>query len=447
MKKTIKLVQNKFPKKLIVRSSSKSRNFLHESEEEITNHSDSELADNYFRQFLDWVKNNRRNYPRIFQLFEKDIKDWNSINSGEEWTQLVIDAADMLFATNMSSNIQNLNEGYMGFDLIIQEESGKCYPTELIYPLIAGTKWVLIGDQAQLPPFEYRTIREKVFENLASFDIEKKKQLFPSEKIFDEFTEETDNMIKLFNYIFDKCNEQKEVKYKANTILNNQYRLPPKISDLISSIFYKQIGNFIIETESPPSDWILNPVKFQNHELIWLNTENNPANFEKKGSRYYNLHEVNVIKKLIDNLSFNSKYKKPEISIITPYNQQKEHLEAQLPKKLPSDSEIDIRNSIYSVDSFQGRESDLIIISLVRNNSNTKSLNSIFGFISEKERLNVMLSRSMCAMIVVGNIDLWKEMRGLDSAERLFEVAEFFEKNGLVIKSNDFIEGGKNGRK
>jgi superfamily I DNA and/or RNA helicase len=55
---------------------------------------------------------------------------------------------------------------------------------------------------------------------------------------------------------------------------------------------------------------------------------------------------------------------------------------------------------INTVDSFQGQERDIIIVSTVRANNKER-----LGFITDERRINVTLTRSKFLMIIVGHGD------------------------------------------
>jgi len=99
------------------------------------------------------------------------------------------------------------------------------------------------------------------------------------------------------------------------------------------------------------------------------------------------------------------KEEKPKITVLTPYTKQVSELKSRVPQDV----------GVFTIDSFQGRESDLIIFSTVRCN-----VERDIGFVEDERRLNVMWTRAKLALIVVGdretlveNSGLWK--KALDS--------------------------------
>ncbi|KAI8920581.1 P-loop containing nucleoside triphosphate hydrolase protein [Entophlyctis helioformis] len=82
-----------------------------------------------------------------------------------------------------------------------------------------------------------------------------------------------------------------------------------------------------------------------------------------------------------------------DIAVITPYNAQVALLRAMLRDTYP-DLEIG------SVDGFQGREKDAVVISLVRSNPDGD-----VGFLADRRRLNVAITRPRRHLCIVGNAE------------------------------------------
>ena len=85
--------------------------------------------------------------------------------------------------------------------------------------------------------------------------------------------------------------------------------------------------------------------------------------------------------------------KAEQIGIITPYEGQRCYIVSHISKNIGI-TEIEVA----SVDSFQGREKDYIILSCVRSNDH----NGI-GFLDDPRRLNVALTRARYGLVIVGN--------------------------------------------
>jgi len=68
---------------------------------------------------------------------------------------------------------------------------------------------------------------------------------------------------------------------------------------------------------------------------------------------------------------------------------------------------------VGTVDSFQGSEADLVIVSLVRNNP--RAGGAALGFLRDRRRINVALSRAKWQLVLVGSLDFLKEaVRGVN---------------------------------
>ena len=90
---------------------------------------------------------------------------------------------------------------------------------------------------------------------------------------------------------------------------------------------------------------------------------------------------------------------KPEqIGIITPYEGQRAYVvqHMQFNGSMPRDLYQELE--VASVDAFQGREKDFIILSCVRANEHQG-----IGFLNDARRLNVALTRAKFGLVIIGN--------------------------------------------
>ncbi|KAJ8912038.1 hypothetical protein NQ315_000531, partial [Exocentrus adspersus] len=120
-------------------------------------------------------------------------------------------------------------------------------------------------------------------------------------------------------------------------------------------------------------------------------------------SNYRNLQEVDVIYKLLETLAKRVRSSCVySIGVITPYRAQMELL---LAKTSPIRFGANVSLTVNTVDSFQGMENDVIIISCVRYTSNY--------FLQNEQRLNVALTRARQALYIIGNYSLFKHCKPL----------------------------------
>eukprot|EP00088_Acartia_fossae_P006397 TRINITY_DN12950_c0_g1_i6.p1 TRINITY_DN12950_c0_g1~~TRINITY_DN12950_c0_g1_i6.p1 ORF type:complete len:989 (-),score=212.71 TRINITY_DN12950_c0_g1_i6:60-3026(-) len=106
--------------------------------------------------------------------------------------------------------------------------------------------------------------------------------------------------------------------------------------------------------------------------------------------------------------------KEDDIAIITPYNLQVETIRMNLHTQ---HNNIEV----HSVDGFQGREKEVVILSLVRSNPNKE-----VGFLAEKRRLNVAVTRARRQVILICDSDT------VSSDKFLAGLIEYMSENGRV---------------
>jgi len=197
------------------------------------------------------------------------------------------------------------------------------------------------------------------------------------------------------------------------TFLNTQYRMPPQIGEFISQRVYEG------KLKSNPR----HPVKSGTIACYFVDVNNGVEQLDKDGKSSFNQQEVEAIIPLAQHLQDED----TPYRIITPYDAQRSALEKAL------DGEgVDWHNKCFNVDSFQGNEDTVIIISLVR----TKAL----GFLTNWRRTNVMLTRCKRRMYIVSS-KAFLEGKGADSLVGEM-AAELGKRPGAWLTLKD-LEGGK----
>eukprot|EP00834_Sanchytrium_tribonematis_P000879 NODE_18_length_47517_cov_0.674814.p1 type:complete len:2317 gc:universal NODE_18_length_47517_cov_0.674814:16848-9898(-) len=172
-------------------------------------------------------------------------------------------------------------------------------------------------------------------------------------------------------------------------ILDKQYRMPKLVGDLVSTHFYEGALKSHDDGQKFP---LWKDGFFE--ALTFVKVDHGKERKSEDGS-WYNEEEVAIVKELL--FRYKKYQKETSIGIITPYDSQRSELRKCV-------SKMNMSVSIDTVDSFQGREADLIIFTCVRANAHGN-----IGFLKNENRMNVALSRCKQSLVVVGNLKCLKK--------------------------------------
>jgi len=255
------------------------------------------------------------------------------------------------------------------FDVCIVDEASKATPTELLVPLAKAKRWVLVGDDRQLPPFVDRALTRP--EVLTKYDLTKE-QL--SETLFS----------RLKASLPDQCHVE----------LRTQHRMVPAIGNLISDCFYD--GHL----SSVEREWDSTFARILARPVVWLTTTRkaNRGELPASASSWVNRLEVRIVSELLDKLEscVTDSNRDYSVGVLAPYGAQKHALERALATRIDAGGRL--RLECNTVDAFQGREVDIAVFSVTRSNRKRK-----LGFLDEFRRLNVALSRAREYLVIVGD--------------------------------------------
>ncbi len=157
-------------------------------------------------------------------------------------------------------------------------------------------------------------------------------------------------------------------------LLDTQYRMREKIVGFSNSYFYDN------QLKTPPSKTTTD------EHLFFYDTAGTgyEEEREQEGSSYFNTGELELVSKIMTQLGLNE----ADTAFISPYSGQVAHAKVH---PLPV-------SRIASIDSFQGQENQVIILSLVRSNDKQE-----IGFLKDYRRMNVALTRAKEKLIVIGD--------------------------------------------
>ena len=297
------------------------------------------------------------------------------------------------------------------YDLVIIDEAARASASELSLAMQSGLRIILVGDHNQLPPLYMDPVITAVAQKLNTSEEEIRK---------------TD-----FERLYENVN---------GIMLNKQYRMIPPIGNIVSEVFYKKK----LETgRGVAPAWLNNlPVPW-NKAVTWIdtfgsNSSENLNDLKVKGK--YNQSEVNLTVKIIDDFILNNTLenllswykddgKVPPIGIITGYRKQKELLEIGLQNTTWFNSYKHLIR-IDTIDAYQGQESRLLILNLVRS-SDKKAI----GFMDRHYRINVALSRAKERLIIIGNTSVWGDTKHSDTP--VFKCLKYIE-NKTMENDQDY---------
>ncbi|CAF1514128.1 unnamed protein product [Adineta ricciae] len=246
-------------------------------------------------------------------------------------------------------------EPSLKFPFILIDEASQITEPNILISLVRITdQIVLVGDQKQLPPIIKMTDAKQLLER--SF--------------------------------FQRLLENLRI---SSIMLDTQYRMHPSLIDFPSRMFYKNLLRSGVTTKDRPTP---KEIQFIDQKIPLMFVDVDKGIETLQGSNIYNKREVEMVCQTIQTLLPSQKpdLSPMDIGVITPYTKQVKEIAEKLLNKTPKGVEV------RTVDGFQGREKEIILISLVRSNDENE-----IGFLTSEQRMNVLLTRAKRAMIVFGN--------------------------------------------
>lgn len=290
------------------------------------------------------------------ELSSNDEKKFKQLTRAAE--REILNNADVVCCTCVGAGDPRLSK--MKFRNVLIDESTQSAEPECMIPLVLGCKQVvLVGDHKQLGPVIMNKKAAKAGLNQSLFERLVRLGLTPIR-------------------------------------LNIQYRMHPCLSQFPSNMFYEgSLQNGVSAPSRIRKDvdfpWPVADMPM----MFWSNLGN--EEISASGTSYLNRTEAANVEKLVTRF-FKAGVRPADIGVITPYEGQRSYIVTTMQNTGTFKKDAYKEVEVASVDAFQGREKDFIVLSCVRSNDNQG-----IGFLSDPRRLNVALTRAKFGLVIIGN--------------------------------------------
>lgn len=289
-----------------------------------------------------------------------------------------------------------IGQGHIGiheniYDFVIIDEAARSISSELAIAMQSAKRVLLVGDHLQLPPLYSDAHKAALARRLGIHD--KRTEL--DEVLRSDFA-------RAFNSDYGR---------QTSATLLTQYRMAPPIGDLVSQIFYR--GQLKNGTRAIPNIYQGAPAALRS-PVTWLDTAKlgNYAHHQSdRGASIYNRCEADQVIDLLKQVSESgqfvtdlSKLKEKDdalIGVICMYSEQKRLIRQKFNQEIWHEGFKSLVK-IDTVDSYQGKENRIIIVSLTRSDKQRSP-----GFLRTPNRINVAISRAMDRLLILGNGEMW----------------------------------------
>lgn len=328
------------------------------------------------------------------------------------FTSFLARSSNVVAGTCVGVGKQALGIADVPYDWVIVDEAARASPMELVVAMQVGKRVLLVGDHLQLPPSYPRAVEKQAAQILGV-----------SRKDFRRIN----NFQRAFSSKYGQA---------VGRTMRIQYRMAASINRLVSHCFY----NDALEVgRAPPGPEYEKLPSFMQKQVVWVDTQDHGRGaFHRDAGTSEGalvneaeaLAVVDVVRAIVRSEGFINQVrscdgdKEPVIGIIAMYAAQRDLIRRKLEQ---ADWAVGLRDtySIGTVDSYQGKENRIIVLSVVRNNPSDPSV----GFLIDPERINVAMSRAKDRLVIVSSTPMW-QVHEDTPMKRVFDEVVNLEKAG-----------------
>ena len=352
----------------------------------------------------------------------------------EEYSMVVGATCQQAAGNQMSSlkQVAGLEHGSISFDTVVIDEAARANPLDLFVPMsMAERRIILVGDDRQLPHLLEPDIEQEVSRQHNLGSIEQK--AFQT-SLFERLRVQLQRL-------------EQDDKVQRVVMLDTQFRMHPVLGRFVSKHFYESVGMEEVKPGFPATHFHHTLEGYQNKVCAWLNVPSDCGRERRIGTSRVRTEEASHIAQEVARLL--KQADQVSIGVITFYSAQAAEIMSELEKlrlmvstqhgyepaeayRMTLNGEERLR--VGTVDAFQGKEFDVVLLSNVRTSrkklddavldpeQKEAQLNAKYGFLRLPNRMNVAMSRQRKLLVVVGDLAL---AEGIEAEEAIPALAAF----------------------
>ena len=284
-------------------------------------------------------------------------KEINEHPEARKQAQKRIKNCRLVFTTCIGAGLGLLREEL--FDVVIIDEASQQTEPASLVPLVKGcSKAILVGDHVQL--------RATTQQHASALDFD----------------------VSMFERLYTSPDAKAE-----KVMLDTQYRMHADLCRFSSQEFYDERLQTAVTASTRPlgaSKFVWPKKQNDEHARLVFVQCSATEDLGRKSKANSGQAEVarDICAQLLTPIDQSAAFIESSIAVLTPYSRQAEILRKMLPQQVV----------VNSIDGFQGREADIVLFVTVRCN-----VAGEIGFLKDKRRLNVVMTRAKAACIIIGD--------------------------------------------
>lgn len=355
------------------------------------------------------------------------VRDLRGADTADaDWKHLGADWPSMCNVVAITCNERDStldDAGQAQFDVVIIDEVSKATPLELLLPLMRARRAVLVGDHRQLPPLFQESMDAITVQDVADEAQQADPAGATATALSKENLERFERMVtaSLFKEHFEAANESIRGR------LNVQFRMHPQIMSLVNRFYEGSLSCGLAQPDKDRAhpfvvpDVSGNPMLTAEDHVLWIDTSRGldgqvcSEDLDHQGRpRRTNQLEARLIAHLVQQLdrqavgAGHSPQHRMSVGVVSFYAAQLRMIRTELERVKPKGGWLALEVDVNTVIRYQGREKDVVLVSLVRNDGRIDApggpqrRRSSRANVARYEFINVALSRARNLLIVLG---------------------------------------------